>query len=554
MKKEQAKNTISKENAVFEKRKWVGVTSFCNNNCIFCLDGGHKERKHKEIEQIKSEMLEGIDSGCTRIIISGGEATIHPKFHEIIRLGKELGYKKIQTITNGRMFSNDDFLKTAVKNGLDEVTFSIHAQNQELGDLITQAKGAFRQSIKGIRNALQANIIVNADIVVNKQNYKLFPKIIDFLTKLGVMEFDILHPVPFGNAWKNKEIVLYDMKDALPYIQEGLRLAIKKGAVLWTNRFPSEFLEGLEHLIQDPYKILDEVSGRKEHFKRCLKENKPLDCMGDKCSYCYLHEFCNSLENLMKSIRNNTELGDIEIEAKDLHRINLLRSLNFKDLNVIIKENISKEKIKEFLDELSKLDLSFKIEIKSDISLNKEFLALLSNYSDNVLWTTSDIKNIEQVRQKGITFNILLTRQNIESVCDYINSSKDKGAGIYLSILAPDFNYQEYNNLVPDISKLKAMIAKEKLKEIKSSNIPPCILTKENPKTESIIKHKRKIIPLKLITAELKIDIDEFAKHYIFHKRLKRLSCKGCIKDNECTGIYQKYIMAHGFKELNKLT
>ncbi len=159
-----------KKNAIFEKRKWVGITAMCNNKCIFCLDGDIKNKFHKSLSQIKQEFDSGLAEGCTRLVLSGGDPTVHPNFIEIIKLGRESGYKKIQIITNGRMFSYPIFLKKAIKAGLNEITFSIHGHNPEIHDSLTSVKGSFEQTVKGIKNALSIrNLIVSADIVLNKK-------------------------------------------------------------------------------------------------------------------------------------------------------------------------------------------------------------------------------------------------------------------------------------------------------------------------------------------------------------------------------------------------
>ena len=39
---------LQKKEAVFEKRKWVSIINYCNNRCIFCLDGNIKNRRHNK--------------------------------------------------------------------------------------------------------------------------------------------------------------------------------------------------------------------------------------------------------------------------------------------------------------------------------------------------------------------------------------------------------------------------------------------------------------------------------------------------------------------------
>ena len=283
------------ENTYYQKRKWVGITGLCNNNCIFCLDSGRKRPGFKEYDDIEKEFVEGIKEGCERLVISGGEASIHPDFIRLISLGKSLGYSRIQTITNGRMFSNRKYLLSALNSGLDEITFSIHGHTEELHDSLTGVQGSFTQAIDGLKNALSTRMIVNVDIVLNRKNIDYFLEILRFLSGLGVREFDILYIVPFGNAWLNRECLMFSIDDKIGILHEGFDFARREGLVLWTNRFPAETLEGYEHLIQDPIKLVDEIYGQKDAFIRMLKKGERLECYGERCGYCCLNDFCTFL-------------------------------------------------------------------------------------------------------------------------------------------------------------------------------------------------------------------------------------------------------------------
>jgi MoaA/NifB/PqqE/SkfB family radical SAM enzyme len=46
------------------------------------------------------------------------------------------GYPKIQTVTNGRMFSYPEFLHRCVDAGLSEITFSINGTNAKIHDAL----------------------------------------------------------------------------------------------------------------------------------------------------------------------------------------------------------------------------------------------------------------------------------------------------------------------------------------------------------------------------------------------------------------------------------
>ena len=89
------------------------------------------------------------------------------------------------------------------------------------------------------------------------------------------------------------------------------RLNRHPSVVIWTNRFPVEFLEGLEDLIQDPHKMLDEVNGRRFQVRRYLDEGVPLECRDkERCQYCFIEPFCNTADRVIER-QNQRDLGRV---------------------------------------------------------------------------------------------------------------------------------------------------------------------------------------------------------------------------------------------------
>lgn len=279
-----------KEIAVSEKKKWVSLTGLCNNNCIFCLDGDRTDRFHRNEEEIKKQIDAGIREKATRLVLSGGEPTIHPKILEFIAYGKLAGYKKIQIITNGRMLAYKSFADALQNAGLNEVTFSIHGHTKKLHESMTRVRGSFGQIISGIKNAGRKGFIVNSDTVITKLNYKYLPEIISFLHSLGINEVNLMSIVPFGNAWKNRGTVIYKFGDAAPFVHRVIEYCKNNNMVLWLSRFPAEYLEGYEEYIESCKKLLEEVLTRNENF---FKQTP--SCRGDRCAYCGIKTACKNL-------------------------------------------------------------------------------------------------------------------------------------------------------------------------------------------------------------------------------------------------------------------
>lgn len=298
--------TLSHESAAHEKRNWVRLSYDCNNHCIFCLDSNAHDGTMRDGRDIKVQIVEGRKRGADRLILSGGEPTMHPNFLDFVLLGKRAGYPKVQTVTNGRMFQYPEFLDRAAESGLDEITFSLHGHTAKLHDALVGTPGAFEEEVAGLKAALASGrFIVNVDVVINKRNVRHLPEMLETFISWGVREFDLLHVIPFGNAWTEaREHLFYDLEENLPYLQKAFAFARRPDIHVWLNRFPPPYTEGFEDLIQDPYKLNDEVRGRREEFDRYLSLGEKLSCREpDRCNVCYLQSLCDGLDATLDAIR-----------------------------------------------------------------------------------------------------------------------------------------------------------------------------------------------------------------------------------------------------------
>ena len=296
------KKLKDRDRVAIVKKHWVRLTNFCNNHCVFCLDSQRHDGKCILEDEIKASLEAAFKNNFRRVVLSGGEPTIHPDFLQIVKLAKKIGYTHIQVITNGRLFFYEDFLKEAVKNGLTEATFSIHGDNPRLHDAQTMVKGSFLESVTGLKNALKIpGFIVSVDVVINKLNYRNLRRILDYFVTLGVREFDLLQTMPTGSAWENRDKLFYTFSAAAPYLYKALELSRNPGLHLWTNRFPARYLEGYENLIQHPKKLHEEVLGRREMFAGYFRRGIKMYCYGERCLFCVLSGLCNDILILKKN-------------------------------------------------------------------------------------------------------------------------------------------------------------------------------------------------------------------------------------------------------------
>lgn len=312
-------NLIAKEATTTQNRVWVRIAAACNNKCVFCLDSDAQDGRLIPEDIIKKEIQDGFKKWAeNRVIISGWEASINPKFPEYIAYAKQLGYDRVQTVTNGNMFAYESFCKKVFDAGLEEVTFSFHGHTPNLHDYLVATPWAFSKSLKGIIfvKKYYPHIIVNIDIVVNKVNVKYLPDIVKFFMRLGVYEYDILQIIPFGRGFKEyKNTLFYNISEHKDVLQETWQLSKVPGMYMWTNRFHVEAFEGFEDLIQDPRKIKSEVMGESlemfEPFIKSKGQQKP-ECFGERCEYCFLNQYCHSyIETIDAPLLDKEGLGAV---------------------------------------------------------------------------------------------------------------------------------------------------------------------------------------------------------------------------------------------------
>jgi MoaA/NifB/PqqE/SkfB family radical SAM enzyme len=305
----------AREAAAHDRRNWVRLTYDCNDRCIFCLDSRAHDGEMRDPDEVKRQILDGRRQGATRLILSGGEPTIHPRFVDFVRLGRQAGYPRIQTVTNGRLFAYREFLTRSIDAGLSEITFSIHGPNAKIHDALVGVVGAFEQEVAGLEHALaDGRAVVNIDVCVNRGNVRQLPTLIETFVAKGVREFDLLHVIPFGRAFTDgKEVLFYDLREMQPYLQAAFAWARQPDMHIWLNRFPPAHCEGFEDLIQDPYKFNDEVRGRQEEYELLLERGQPLHCRTpDQCRHCYVQPLCDTLDDVRQRARGTFDVIRID--------------------------------------------------------------------------------------------------------------------------------------------------------------------------------------------------------------------------------------------------
>ncbi|WP_235880217.1 radical SAM protein [Polyangium aurulentum] len=527
--------TIAHEAAAHEKRNWVRLSYDCNNHCTFCLDSNAHDGTMRATNDIKVQIVEGRKRGADRLILSGGEPTMHPNFLDFVKLGRLAGYPKIQTVTNGRMFKYPEFLERAASNGLDEITFSLHGHTAKLHDALVGTPGAFEDEVAGLKAALASGrFIVNVDIVINKQNVRHLPEMLETFIGWGVKEFDLLHVIPFGNAWSDaRDHLFYDLDGNLEYLQRAFAYARRPDIHIWLNRFPPPYAEGFEDLIQDPYKLNDEVRGRREEFDRYLSLGQKLSCREPaRCKYCYLQSLCDTLDEVLDTRR--AERVDVLRYAGEPPRAGKLPEA---PVARIVATNLAEAA------RLAAVAAPPRVELELD-----DFTGLAEALGeDGTIWgkplaACYTARGDEMARLLAIAADfevrVFLTKATEEAI-------RALGAPPPRLVLV-----QKNHDLVSDAHAndvdTKGFFATYP-HAVAVENVPPCLVGEGRTARQ----HAR-TLDLGMLGPDARVDMTAYTKRYVadgFYT--KALRCKDCAQNARCRGVHVNWVRAHGFAALD---
>ncbi len=225
------------------KRKPVGlivITRLCQNNCLFCgINGVPKAiSRHRPLTEIFSQIQDIASHGAKKIIFTGGEPTGHPDVVDIIREARSHNFEDITLFTQGRNLSKHNLLERMIEAGLTGLMISLFGPNAEIHDESAQSQGAFRETIRGIRQASQTDLNLVINTPVTSLNYTVLDDILDIINTLSSPE----------TCWQLSDLypttaVLENTSLHAPYagVKSALDRALTKGMIASRKCVAQEF-------------------------------------------------------------------------------------------------------------------------------------------------------------------------------------------------------------------------------------------------------------------------------------------------------------------------
>lgn len=177
----------------------LAITYRCNNDCAHCYNA--RERDFPELTtQAWKDILDKLwDLGVPHIVFTGGEATLRHDLPELIAHAEANG--QITGLnTNARRLADEKYVQQLVEAGLDHVQITVESCDAEIHDRMMRAKGAHKQTIKGLKNVLASPLYVMTNTTMLRTNVETIPDTLDFLAKLGVPTIGLNALIYSGNG------------------------------------------------------------------------------------------------------------------------------------------------------------------------------------------------------------------------------------------------------------------------------------------------------------------------------------------------------------------
>ena len=178
--------------------------SRCNCRCVMCdIWKGNNNVKQLEEEDIK-KLLDSLRRLNTKeVVMSGGEALMHPNFFRLCEIIKSRKIK-ITLLSTGlllKKYASEILAKT------NEVIVSLDG-SKEIHDKIRNIPNAYDKLKEGVQDLkrLNPNFRVTARCVIQKENYKDFPNIVDAAKEIGLDQISFLTADVTTDAFNRPEL------------------------------------------------------------------------------------------------------------------------------------------------------------------------------------------------------------------------------------------------------------------------------------------------------------------------------------------------------------
>ena len=163
----------------------LALTYHCNCDCSHCYNARPRRYPELDTEHWKEILGRLRQIGVPHICFTGGEATLRRDLPQLVAHANSLG-QITGLLSNGRRLSDPAYVNQLAQAGLEHVQVTLESCDPQTHDTMVGARGAWRQTVQGIRNSLARDLFVMTNTTLLAENAEHIADTIDFLAELGV--------------------------------------------------------------------------------------------------------------------------------------------------------------------------------------------------------------------------------------------------------------------------------------------------------------------------------------------------------------------------------
>lgn len=211
----------------------LALTYGCNNHCAHCYNEPGRGKNCLDKDQWIRVLDKLNEIAIPHVVFTGGEPTILPYLPDLISYADQLGIVSGLN-TNGRLLRDENLTAKLKAASLDHVQITLESTDPAIHDAMVGARGAWEETVAGIKMAVKHKIHINTNTTLLKQNASVeaINKLSDFLAELAVPTFGLNALIYSG---KGKEVDSAINAEQLPELLNAAQSAAERNGqrLLW---------------------------------------------------------------------------------------------------------------------------------------------------------------------------------------------------------------------------------------------------------------------------------------------------------------------------------
>jgi radical SAM protein with 4Fe4S-binding SPASM domain len=188
------------------------ITDRCNLRCRHCYIGDslNQDLPFEKILKILKEFeeIQGL-----RLLLSGGEPLLHPRFWEINEVLRDHAFRSV-------LLSNGTFITKEIAKRLHVHEVQVSLDGMKEGHESIRGKGAFEKTLLAIDHLQEADIRVSIATMIHRGNLNQFDSLASLIQSKKIGEWNVDLPCITGRMEENRDLWI-SPEEAGPFLQYG---------------------------------------------------------------------------------------------------------------------------------------------------------------------------------------------------------------------------------------------------------------------------------------------------------------------------------------------